>query len=52
MVLGNVLAGGATAFSLLGLIAVSNVISSYIFNGQTLNEIVEARTGLEGGSLI
>ena len=42
----NSIAGGfGVAFSVLGVLAISNGLSSYIFSGQTLQEKVNARVG-------
>ena len=46
---GNVMAGGGLAFGVLGLMAVANVITTYISGGKTLTGLVDERTGLTGG---
>lgn len=45
--LNNLLGGMTVAFGVLGTIAVANVITSYLLpNGQTIQEFIGARTGL------
>ena len=44
----NVSGGFAVAFAVTAVISIANGLSTYVFDGQTLSEKVEARIG--GGS--
>ena len=46
--LNNIRGGGAVGFGVLGVLAVANVITSYILpDGQTLQQFIGAKTGLD-----
>jgi len=41
----NVTGGMMVGFSVLGIVAIGDALSSYIFDGQTLSEKVNAKIG-------
>jgi len=45
MFLSNVSGGFMVAFGVLGVIAIANGLSTYIFDGQTLEQKVKGRVG-------
>ena len=45
MFLSNVSGGFMVAFGVLGVIAIANGLSTYIFDGQTLEDKVNSRVG-------
>tara|TARA_Y100000401_G_C8259597_1_gene192579 strand:- start:139 stop:291 length:153 start_codon:yes stop_codon:yes gene_type:complete len=47
-VIGNISGGFMVAFSVLGVIAIADGLSTYLFNGETLSQKVKGRVG--GGS--
>ncbi len=48
--LNNVVGGAALSFSVLGVLAIANVITSYVLpGGQTITGLVDSRLG-SGGS--
>ena len=47
LMLNNLVGGASVAFGILGVLAVSNVITSYILpDGQTLQQWIGSKTGL------
>ena len=44
-VLENIAGGFGVAFAVLGVLAISNGISTYVFNGETLESKVMSRVG-------
>jgi|TARA_R100000482_G_scaffold37349_1_gene12780 hypothetical protein len=44
-VIGNVTGGFMVAFSVLGVIAIADGLSSYLFNGETISQKVQAKVG-------
>ncbi len=48
LMLNNLVGGASVAFGILGVLAVSNVITSYILpDGQTLQSWIGSKTGLD-----
>lgn len=51
--LGNVGGGMAIAFSILAILTVSNTLTTYITPSRsTLQEVIDARTGLNTGAVV
>lgn len=49
--LNNLVGGAALSFSVLGVLAIANVLTSYVLpGGQTITGLVDTRLGMNGGS--